>query len=646
MMENETIDLFVSGRLCLFGEHSDWAGTSRTVNSEIVPGCAIVTGTQQGIYAKARRSDMFSVTSKIKELKDGSFECPMDLESLSATAHQGGYFSYVAGVASYMCEWYNVGGVAIEITKRDLPVKKGLSSSAAICVLVAQAFNQLYNLNLNTRGIMNIAYWGEQRTPSRCGRVDQACAFGAHPVSMTFDGNEMKVDQIPVKKPLYYVFADLMAKKDTVKILADLNSGYPFARNEKERILHEALGEDNRRITSRARELIKIGDAMELGRLMTEAQDLFDRKVAPMCPDELKAPVLHDVLNNPKIKKLTFGGKGVGSQGDGTVQFLAKDKKSQDALIDYLNHSLNLSAYPLTLKPQRAITKAVIPVAGFGTRLYPETRFTKKELCPIVDQDGLVKPILLVLLEQLDAIGIEEICLIINPDDEEMYKSLLLKPLSRKHYEKLPEKMKAYEDKMSRITKKITFAKQFDPKGFGHAVYQAASFAGKEPVLLLLGDTVYKSNTSTPCLKQLVDAYDIYGKSIVALQTVATEDVSSFGVFTGNWDDSEERVLKCTEVFEKPTPEYAREYLSISRKRQNDVCCAAFGAYILNDKIFKYLGEAVRKNHVNQKGEIDLTEAFRKAIEANDLLGFLVDGESFDLGNATAYQEAFAVYNT
>ena len=644
-MANVVIDLFVPGRLCLFGEHSDWAGTSRTVNSEIVPGCAIVTGTQQGIYARAHKSDTFSVTSKIKELREGSFECPMDLESLSATAHKGGYFSYVAGVASYMCEWYNVGGVAIEITKRDLPVKKGLSSSAAICVLVAQAFNQLYNLNLNTRGIMNIAYWGEQRTPSRCGRVDQACAFGPHPVSMVFDGNELKVDQIPVKKPLYYVFADLMAKKDTIKILADLNSGYPFARNEKERTLHEALGEDNRRITTRARELMKIGNARELGQLMTEAQEIFDTKVAPMCPDELRAPVLHSVLNNARIKDLTYGGKGVGSQGDGTVQFLAKDQKSQEDLIDFLSHNLGLSAYPLTLKPQKAITKAVIPVAGFGTRLYPETRFTKKELCPIVDQDGLVKPILLVLLEQLEEVGVEEICLIISPDEEEMYKNLFKKPISTEHYKKLPEKMKTYEDRMSRIMKKISFAVQVEPNGFGHAVYQAASFAGKDPVLLLLGDTIYKSNSSTSCLKQIVDTFEKYGKAIVALQTVNVEDVSSFGVFSGNWEDSSERVLNCSVVVEKPTPDYARECLTVSRKKEKDVCCAAFGAYVLTDKVFGYLGEAVINNHTNVKGEIDLTEAFRRAIEADELKGFLVDGRSFDLGNAAAYQAAFTSYN-
>ena len=83
----------------------------------------------------------------------------------------------------------------------------------------------------------------------------------------------------------------------------------------------------------------------------------------------------------------------------------------------------------------------------------------------------------------------------------------------------------------------------------------------------------------------------------------------------------------------------------LSRKKEENVCCAAFGAYVLNEKIFSYLGDAVRNNHTNEKGEIDLTEAFRKAIKEKDLIGFLVDGKSFDLGNAAAYQEAFARYN-
>ena len=166
------------GRLCLIGEHSDWAGFYKTINSAIVPGMAIVTGIEQGIYARAVRDELFSIDYEIPQFKDSSFSCPMDSEKLKEIAREGGFFSYCAGVASYINEYYNVGGVHITITKMDLPIKSGLSSSAAICVLVSRAFNQLYNLNCNTMGEMFMAYYGEQRTPSRCGRLDQACAYG------------------------------------------------------------------------------------------------------------------------------------------------------------------------------------------------------------------------------------------------------------------------------------------------------------------------------------------------------------------------------------------------------------------------------------------------------------------------------------
>ena len=84
----------------------------------------------------------------------------MDEQELKRIAKSGSFFCYCAGVASYMLEWYKVGGVRIKITDMTLPIKSGLSSSAAICVLVARAFNLLYNLNLNTLGEMNIAYVG------------------------------------------------------------------------------------------------------------------------------------------------------------------------------------------------------------------------------------------------------------------------------------------------------------------------------------------------------------------------------------------------------------------------------------------------------------------------------------------------------
>ena len=126
---------------------------------------------------------------------------------------------------------------------------------------------------------------------------------------MSFDGQEIEVERIPIKKTLYYVFADLMASKDTVRILADLNKAYPFASNEMERRLQEALGPDNIDITNRAKQYISLGDAEKLGALMTEAQKLFDEKVAPMCPVELKSPVLHATLKDARLQEYIYGGK-------------------------------------------------------------------------------------------------------------------------------------------------------------------------------------------------------------------------------------------------------------------------------------------------------------------------------------------------
>ena len=183
-MPNKAINLFVPGRLCLFGEHSDWAGLHRIINAGIVPGAAIVTGIEQGIYAEAEKCEHFVMRNEAAELAGMwvDFDCPMQNKELRAVAESDSYFSYASGVASYIKDHYSVEGVRITVKKMTLPMKKGLSSSAAICVLVARAFNRLYSLNLNTRGEMDIAFKGEQRTRSRCGRLDQACAFGTVPV--------------------------------------------------------------------------------------------------------------------------------------------------------------------------------------------------------------------------------------------------------------------------------------------------------------------------------------------------------------------------------------------------------------------------------------------------------------------------------
>ena len=280
------IKLFVPGRLCLFGEHTDWAGHYRTMNADILPGASIVTGIEQGIYAEVEKSPIFEMYSDAPEINNvwNDFSCRMNESDLKSVAKSGSFFCYCAGVASYMLEWYKVGGVRIRITKMTLPMKSGLSSSAAICVLVARAFNQLYKLNLNTLGEMNIAYLGELRTSSRCGRLDQACAFGVKPNLITFDGDEIEVKALNVKKTLYWVFADLCSEKDTIRILSDLNKSYPFANTDAERNLHKALGEWNHETVKRAIQYMAEGNVQALGQLMTEAEERFDQYVAPMSP--------------------------------------------------------------------------------------------------------------------------------------------------------------------------------------------------------------------------------------------------------------------------------------------------------------------------------------------------------------------------
>ena len=350
----ESFDLFVPGRVSLFGEHSDWAGGYRRIDSNIHKGYCLVVGTNQGIYARVKRhpSKLVIKTTLPDGQVLGPHEIEMDSEKLLKVAQEGGFFSYSAGVAYHMLQYYNVQGVEIDGYKMDLPIRKGLSSSAANNVLVARAFNYLYDLKLTRRGEMEIAYQGEILTPSRCGRMDQACAYGGTPVFLTFDGDRMDVEEVHPTRHIYMVIADLNAGKNTKKILADLNACYPNSGGKIGQDVRYYLGPVNKDILFRAREALRAGDAQKIGALMTEAQRLFDLLLAPACPEELNSPKLHSVLGNRELKDLVYGGKGVGSQGDGSVQLVARGQKEQKALIRKLEQ-LGLDPYPLTIVPQR-----------------------------------------------------------------------------------------------------------------------------------------------------------------------------------------------------------------------------------------------------------------------------------------------------
>ena len=646
-MNKDIKELFVPGRLCLFGEHSDWAGKYRTMNADIVAGAAIVSGIEQGIYATVERDSHFSVISTAPEITDiwQDFSCRMDSHELKEVAKSGSFFCYCAGVASYMLEWYKVGGVKITITKMTLPIKSGLSSSAAICVLVARAFNLMYNLNLSTMGEMNIAYWGELRTSSRCGRLDQACAFGVHPVLMTFDAEEVEVKNFNIKETLHWVFSDLNGQKDTIKILTDLNKAFPFAEGEREKNVQYALGELNQKTVKEAIRLMEDGQVEELGRLMTQAQADFDKYITPMCPSQLTSPKLHNMLADERVKALTYGGKGVGSHGDGSVQFLAKSKECQNELVEYLKLK-GLHAYGLTIEPKHTIRKAIIPVAGFGTRLYPETRFLKKDFFPIIDKDGQVKPLILILLEECKAAGIEEVCIVLGSREErDQYRQFFETPLPKEHLDKLPKEKIKYERHILDIGKRLTYVYQTEKKGFGDAVYRCVDFAANEPVLLLLGDTIYRSNTNKCCALQFIEAFEKYNKPMMSIHEIPLEKVCYYGVTSGKWIDSKEHVLNMSNITEKPSSAYAEENLGVSSltvKGAKSYYCA-FGSYILTKEVFAQLKDNINNNVVNAKGEVELTTALEQVRQQNGLLGVILDGQMFDIGVPNEYRNT--MYN-
>ena len=619
------------------------------MNADVLPGAAIVTGIEQGIYAEVEKSPVFEMYSTVLEMDSvwTDFSCPMDEQELKRVARSGDFFRYCAGVASYMLEWYKVGGVRITITDMTLPMKSGLSSSAAICVLVARAFNLIYKLNLNTMGEMNIAYVGELRTSSRCGRLDQACAFGVKPNLMTFDGDEIEVQTLNVKKPLHWVFADLCAEKNTIKILADLNKAYPFPSNEKERLLHDALGAKNTEFVQRAIKYMANGEVEQLGHLMTETEEVFNAQVAPMCPEELTAPKLRSVLNDEYIKTLTYGGKGVGSHGDGSVQFLTKDPECQQQLIDYLN-SKGMRAYRLTINPVHTVRKAIIPVAGFGTRLYPATRCLKKDFFPIPCPDGMVRPVILILLEELIQSGIEEICLVLGSDEErQLYRDFFERPLSSEHFNKLNAESQEYENRILDIGKHLHYVTQKEKRGFGHAVYQAAGFAKGEPVLLMLGDTLSRSLTNKPCALQLIEAYERYNKLLLGVYPVPLSTVSHFGIMSGVWEDKDERVLHVKTFVEKPKASYAEEFLGVKNKAGDKEYCSVFGQYILTPEVFMQLREDIAAADAagDKTKEIELTSALEAVRSRSGMIGLRLKGLRYDMGNPAALVETVTEYS-
>lgn len=635
--------IFVPGRICLFGEHSDWAGGYRRINVDIEKGFTLITGTNQGIYAEIEAHPNALVLTSTTEdgEKFGPYEIPMESKALLTEAQSGSYWSYAAGVAYQIMTHYHVRGLVINNYKTDLPIKKGLSSSAAVSVLTARAFNRVYDLKMTIRGEMELAYQGEITTPSRCGRMDQGCAYGDRPILMTFDGDNLDVTELQVPENLYFVIVDLQAQKDTMEILARLNRAYPFADNEIERGVQDLLGSINKRVVHQATAALQVGNAERLGELMTESQAFFDRYAMPACPEELTSPVLHRVLAHEALKPHIFGGKGVGSQGDGTAQFLARSEEDQQAVIEIIERDLSMPSLALTICTGAKVRKAVIPAAGFGKLLFPASKATKKELFPIVDQDGIAKPAILYIVEEALEAGMEEIIIIVQEHDLDEFEAFFNVQIPIENYNKLPRHFQEYAQRILDIGRRVKFVIQERQEGFGHAVYSAREVVGNEPFLLMLGDHLYRSNNSLNCAQQLLEAYNQHGVSILGLRQTQEKEIASFGTITGVWIEKP-MLLSVSEFAEKPTLDYARNNLH-TPGLPPDEYLTVFGEYIIKPQIFDYLEENIN-NNVREHGEFQLTSALDRLRQEDGFQGLIIDGQRFDIGLPEHYLETLTRY--
>src|SRR5690242_4164708 len=279
------------------------------------------------------------------------------------------------------------------------------------------------------------------------------------------------------------------------------------------------------------------------------------------------------------------------------------------------------------------VRKAVITAAGRGTRQYPASRAVQKELFPLVDRDGVTKPVLQIIGEEAIVSGIEELCIVTPPGQEAMY---------REYFSRLSdEEARAFRgkdwailesEKLGAFGDRLFFAEQHTPDGFGHAVFQAKKFVGDEPFLLLLGDHIYISDIKDRCARQLIRIFEQYMlDAVTGVQATLEKLLHLFGTIRGEGVDPAKGIYRAQLIIEKPSIETAREKLATPGLPAGNYL-AHFGMHVFSPRIFDSL-EYLIKNNIREKGEIQLTAAQEHLRQNSDKYWCVVtQGQRYDTG--------------
>lgn len=261
------------------------------------------------------------------------------------------------------------------------------------------------------------------------------------------------------------------------------------------------------------------------------------------------------------------------------------------------------------------IRKAVFPAAGLGTRFLPATKSQPKEMLPLVD-----KPIIQYVIEEALASGVEDIIIVTGRgknaiEDHFDVAFELEKLLEDKGKSKELEEIRKISDMVN-----VSYVRQKEALGLGHAVSVPRHLVGDESFAVLLGDDIIESKV--PCLKQLITAFKKYRCSIIAVERIERKRSKDYGII--DCKKIGKRVYEIKDLVEKPSPAKAPSNLAI------------IGRYILTPTIF----ECLEKTGFDKKGEIQLTDGLRRLLKSEKILALEFEGKRYDAGNKLEFLKA------
>ena len=290
------------------------------------------------------------------------------------------------------------------------------------------------------------------------------------------------------------------------------------------------------------------------------------------------------------------------------------------------------------------ITKAVVPVAGLGTRLFPASHACKKEFFPVVGPDGVARALVHHQIIDLLQTGIEQICIIVQPGEERLVLDYMRGPdeAYRKRLAKYPALAREAEE-MRDAVECFSFAVQEEQEGYGHAVYQSKAFAAGDPVLLCLGDHLFRGK-GISCHRRLMEAYSrCGGRSVSAVNRIGPDELRGYGTIAGRRRQGDSDLVDVSLIIEKPSLQVAQESLHVDGLGE-DEWLGWFGMHALAPSIYEVLEEMIAGD-VRQGGEFQLTYAQelqrqREGYCALEMRG----GRRFDFGVPQDYVKSVAEF--